>query len=386
MRRRSYGRLAIAFVVGMILIAPGVEAEIQLPFFKKKKKEPPPAEAPAPGAPAEAAAPGAPAPPPAQQPDGKPAVTPGQAPAISPTSAQATPAAVPPGGQRQLTPEEQAQKETYVKQAQAVDAVPDTSVAHVQERMTRWRLILTMDPTDTRAQQGYGFAKDDLTRAEQKAATAGTADQTTMKVLDSKVNEAKAALLNGDWRTAEQYVQQVLQQQPSHLGAKGLEPRIDQVRRASELKRLGIIVLAVLAVIVVALVAVGRWGLKIREERQKKREEVVAKRAAVLQVVDGISRGKLITIDKDKVAFKIGAASGAQEAEKNDLILSDSAALVSRFHCNLIRKDGDYYLVDSSMNGTLLNGKPVGRGEHERLEDGDEITIAEVSRLKFLYT
>ena len=134
------------------------------------------------------------------------------------------------------------------------------------------------------------------------------------------------------------------------------------------------------------LVVIGRWGLKVKEDRQRKRDELMARRAAVLQVVDGIGRGKLVTLEKEKQIFKIGAATGAQESERNDLVISDSGSLVSRYHCTLIKKDGDYYLVDASMNGTLLNGEPVDRGDHHRLEDGDEITIADVSRLKFLHT
>ncbi len=106
---------------------------------------------------------------------------------------------------------------------------------------------------------------------------------------------------------------------------------------------------AVLVVVAVPLVLVGKWYAKKREERLSKEQTAAANRAAVLQIVDGLSRGKLITLDKDKATFKIGAATGPGDTEKNDLILSDSATLVSRYHCSLIRRAGDYFFVDSSL-------------------------------------
>ncbi len=142
---------------------------------------------------------------------------------------------------------------------------------------------------------------------------------------------------------------------------------------------------AVLVIVAVPLVLVGKWYAKKREERVAKEQTAAANRAAVLQIVDGLARGKLITLDKDKATFKIGAATGPGDTEKNDLVISDSATLVSRYHCTLIRRAGDYFLVDSSQNGTAVNGEMLKRGDHYPLEDGDEITVADVSRIKFLH-
>jgi pSer/pThr/pTyr-binding forkhead associated (FHA) protein len=105
---------------------------------------------------------------------------------------------------------------------------------------------------------------------------------------------------------------------------------------------------------------------------------------AIVKVIDGVGRGRLAPVEKE--VFRIGAADGERPDEKNDLVISDSAALVSRYHCTILRKGRDYFLLDSSLNGTRLNDQPLQRGEHQPLDDGDEIVLAGASRLKFLHT
>ncbi len=58
---------------------------------------------------------------------------------------------------------------------------------------------------------------------------------------------------------------------------------------------------------------------------------------------------------------------------------------VSREHAKLRRDPagGGFVLLDSSRNGTWLNGKRIGRGIEERLPDRAEIGIAEVIKLSF---
>jgi len=236
------------------------------------------------------------------------------------------------------------------------------------------------------AQQRLQQAQNDLQTARARALEAGKADQQSTEVVRSHLGAARADINAKNWASAEQHLGAVLQQDPNHPEAKSLMAELQRSKRMDDLKRQALYIVPVLIILAAGLVLVVRWGAKYREERQRKADELAAKRAAVLQIVDGIGRGKLVTIDREKGVFKIGAAQGPGEDEKNDLVVSDSGALVSRFHCTLLRKEGDYYLVDASMNGTALNGKPVKRGEHYRLDDGDEITVAEVSRLKFLHT
>ncbi len=362
-------------VLGLLLAAAlAPQASAQIPFFKKKKKEQPPAEAAAKG-PAETPASGA-APPAAA------AAAPGSAPAVNappPQPAQA-------GGQRVLTPDEQQALKNLIDQALQADTSPDTSVAHIRERMMRWNTVMVQDPTNVVAQNALVQARDDLKASNDRALAAGNADKGTRDVIAQRLNQAEIDIRAKNWAMAEQSLRFVLDQDSSNLRAKSLMPELEKGRRLDDLKRQAMYIIPILVVLAAGLVLVVKFGAKYREDRQKKAEEVAAKRSAVLQIVDGVGRGKLVTIEKDKSIFKIGAAMGSADAEKNDLVVSDSASQVSRFHCTLIRKDGEYFLVDSSVNGTFVNGEAVKRGDHHRLDDGDEITLADVARLKFLHT
>jgi hypothetical protein len=369
--RRVLRRAALGLLAALIL-APAADAQIPLPFFKKKKKPPPPAEAPAPGAkpPAETPAPGAP-------------VTQGDSSAIGQEPAVRIQA---PAGAGTMSPEERAALEQAIQQAIAADVAPDTSAAHIQERIQRWLQVVFRDPQNQVANQRLQQAQNDLQASRTRALEAGQADQQSVDLLRSRIGAARSDINAKNWSNAEQNLGFVLQQDPNHPEALSLKNELDRAKRMDDLKRQAMYIVPVLVILAAGLVIVVRWGAKYREERQRKLDEAAAKRSAVLQIVDGVGRGKLVTLSTEKAIFKIGAAEGASDAEKNDFLISDSAKLVSRFHCTLVRKDGDYYLVDASMNGTALNGKPVKRGEHHLLDDGDEITIAEASRLKFLHT
>jgi FHA domain len=369
------------WLVLLAAFASSAEAQISLPFFKKKKKQPPPAEAAA-KAPAEAAAPGA-APPPAP---GAQPVQSGAAPAIS---AQSTAPAVP--GQP-LTAEQAEGLRLMIDSAIAMDArsVGDTSSAVIQGRMRAWQTIMFAlppgDPRQLLAKDSYDRANKAADEARAKAMAAGTADSVTRAWIAAKILQGRQELSGKQYDAAERSFREVLARDPTNKEAESLLPEALRGKRVGDIWR-KVAMYSVVLVPLLALVALAvRAGMKKREENVKKAEDAAAKRSAVLQVVDGVARGKLVTIDKEKTVFKIGAATGAQESEKNDLVISDSAAQVSRYHCTLVRKDGEYFVVDSSINGTVINGEPLKRGDHYPLEDGDEITIAQVSRLKFLHT
>jgi len=382
MSKRSVVRVVSLALLAGLCLAPAADAQIPLPFFKKKKKPPPPAEQAAPGAqdPAEQPAPGTK---PALQTPGDSASA-GKAPVIVP---QPNPAAAGSSQAEKLSPEERAALQQAFEQALAADASTDTSTAMIQERMSRWGSLMLRapPPQDQFAREQYQRAVQDLQAAKQKQVEAGKADDQTRGLMQSKIGAARADINAKSWSNAEQNLGWVLERDPNHPEALSLMNELRHAKRLDDIKRQALYIVPVLLILGAGLVLVVRFGARYREERQRKLDELAAKRAAVMQVVDGVGRGKLVTIDNQRAIFKVGAAAGA-EGENNDLVLNDTANLISRYHCTLVRRDGDYYLVDASMNGTTLNGKPVKRGEHVLLDDGDEITLAEVSRLKFLHT
>jgi Flp pilus assembly CpaF family ATPase len=59
----------------------------------------------------------------------------------------------------------------------------------------------------------------------------------------------------------------------------------------------------------------------------------------------------------------------------NDLELA--SPFVSREHARLLKKDGEYYVENVGLNGTLVDGQLVGVGEQVRIQPGQEIHIGE---------
>lgn len=72
----------------------------------------------------------------------------------------------------------------------------------------------------------------------------------------------------------------------------------------------------------------------------------------------------------DKPVFRIG-----RERNYVDLLVDNPT--VSRAHCNLIRRNNTYYLVDmDSTNHTYVNGVVLKPRQETCLGDGDELTLA----------
>lgn len=63
----------------------------------------------------------------------------------------------------------------------------------------------------------------------------------------------------------------------------------------------------------------------------------------------------------------------------NDWVLRDSERFLSSRHCAITCESGQYYLVDTSTNGTYINGtpEPVGKGGAIPLNDGDTIELGD---------
>ena len=72
----------------------------------------------------------------------------------------------------------------------------------------------------------------------------------------------------------------------------------------------------------------------------------------------------------------VGGSLTVGRGEENDLALPDPDRLISKRHCVLEERGGDYVIIDISTNGTFLNYSPERIGELPApLNDGDVITL-----------
>jgi len=315
-------------------------------FFWKKKKPPPPPP------PAAVAAPAA------------------QAPPVTPPNA--------------LTPTQQADKDRLMKQAREKALNRDTTAANAEERAELFKMVLIIDGSDTEARMGFDQAQKDIDAAHARDAAAQKSKEDAVAAKRDKLRTAETALDAGDLKTADTQVDDVLSTSPEDPRALSLKAAIADKRKSAATRKKMLILGAIILTVAVAGGLLLLQLLRAKREHDKQAKADAAARKAILKVVDGIGRGKLIALDKD--VFRIGAAMGAKPEEQNDLVLSDSDRAISRYHCSIIRKDGGFWLVDSSLNGTSLNDQRLDRGEDHNLEDGDEFVLADVTRIKFLFT
>jgi type VI secretion system protein len=62
-------------------------------------------------------------------------------------------------------------------------------------------------------------------------------------------------------------------------------------------------------------------------------------------------------------------------SENNDWVLIDAKKVISKRHCIIERTENGYRLIDTSTNGTTVNGKPVDKNIGHPLQQGDEIEL-----------
>ena len=64
---------------------------------------------------------------------------------------------------------------------------------------------------------------------------------------------------------------------------------------------------------------------------------------------------------------------------ESDWVLPDAQRYLSSRHASIDYRSGSYYVIDTSTNGVFVNGaeQPVGRGNPQRLFDGDRIRLGE---------
>ena len=104
-------------------------------------------------------------------------------------------------------------------------------------------------------------------------------------------------------------------------------------------------------------------------------------RFPVLEVVQGLDQGRVYPVDRDVVKIGGIAQDGGQ---KNDIVIQDVEHMISRFHCEVHKKDGTFYLIDTnSSNGTNVNGELVRPNQPVVLRKGAKIDLGGSAVLQF---
>jgi pSer/pThr/pTyr-binding forkhead associated (FHA) protein len=86
-------------------------------------------------------------------------------------------------------------------------------------------------------------------------------------------------------------------------------------------------------------------------------------------------------VDRDIVRIGGIAQDGGQ---KNDIVIRDVEHMVSRFHCEVVKKDGNFYLIDTnSSNGTTVNGEAATPKKLIPLRKGSKIDLGGSTVLQF---
>lgn len=66
------------------------------------------------------------------------------------------------------------------------------------------------------------------------------------------------------------------------------------------------------------------------------------------------------------------------------VISTDKLLFIGKDHLKITRKEGCFYIQDlNTKNGTMVNGEKLHGSEKRKLEDGDEILMAQTLRIKY---
>ena len=288
----------------------------------------------------------------------------------APPAAQALPGMAPMMAQMQ---QQQAKEEAGKKQVASlmVEALKSSDPKQQEQIYTN---ILSVDPNNMVAAQGLKDAQQKIQqsaaeqqRKEEQATRESQAQANKQANLSQALQNGQSSFLAGDLKGASSQIAIADKIAPADPRVQSLQARINQAVQARDRVRAltGIAVLAgLIGVIVLA------WKSR-------------GKKTPYLEVISGIEKGKRFGLDQE--VNHIGAVAQDGGA-KNEIVVKDVDRLVSRFHCEIHKKDGKLFLIDrNSANGTLLNGKRLKPGKPVALKNGGRVELARACALRLRF-
>jgi hypothetical protein len=241
------------------------------------------------------------------------------------------------------------------------------------QQMQMYDQVVRIDPNNAAAVQGYKEAaakaaaqqqqvEQQQTQTQQQAVTESQRDQQVSASLIS----AQSSFLAGNVKQADASLRIAERLAPRNPLVSDLRSRIN----ATFSLRHRLVLLGSTAGI---LALFGAGGLFWRARRQL--------RFPVLHVVHGLDQGRVYPVDRDLIRIGGIAQDGGQ---KNDIVIRDVEHMVSRFHCEVVKKNGEFFLVDTnSSNGTSVNGEPALPRNLVPLRKGSKIDLGGSTVLQF---
>jgi len=242
-----------------------------------------------------------------------------------------------------------------------------------EQQMQLYDQVVRIDPNNAAAVQGY---KDAAAKAaaqqqqQQQQQSQAQQQEVSANERDHQVSDSLAAtqssFLNGNLKQADTSLKVAERLMPDNPLARDLRSRIN----AAFSLRHRLVFLGSGAGI---LTLFGVGGLFWRSRRQV--------RLPILQIVQGLDQGRLYPMDRDVVRIGGIAQDGGQ---KNDIVIRDVEHMISRFHCEIHKKDGNFFLVDTnSSNGTSVNGERTQPNQLVMLRKGSKIDLGGSTVLRF---
>ncbi len=104
------------------------------------------------------------------------------------------------------------------------------------------------------------------------------------------------------------------------------------------------------------------------------------KKEPYLEVIDGLDKGKRYNLDQEVIHIGAVAQDGGN---KNEIVVRDVEHMISRFHCEIHKHNGRFFLIDcGSANGTSVDRKPAKAGKPVQLKNGARLDLGGTSTFR----
>jgi len=247
--------------------------------------------------------------------------------------------------------------------AQLMSQALATNDSQQQEQL--YAEILRLDPSNQAAFTGHQQAQQKIEEArakqqqeQQQAEQASQSEAGKQAKGEEALQNAETAFLNKDLKNAQTQINVADSLLSGNPTVSQLRSRIDAAIAARD--RIRYMASGVgLAALIVAIV------LFFRSRGQKQ---------AYLEVIEGLDKGKRYNLDQDIIHMGAVAQDGGN---KNEVVVRDVERMISRFHCEIHKHNGRFFLIDcGSANGTLVDRKRTASHKPVRLKNGTRLELA----------